>query len=92
MLGIPILDALWTIGRRILNGKSPFKGDFEHFHHELMRAGLSQRQVNLVYYAISLGFGVAALQLESLGKLIAIVVLFVVMVGVRGWLGVRAGR
>jgi len=83
VLAIPILDAAWTILRRLLQKKSPFKGDFQHFHHELMRAGLSERQVNLFYYAISLGFGFTALYLQSLGKLIAIIILFVLMVLVR---------
>lgn len=83
VLAIPILDAGWTIVRRILQGKSPFKGDFQHFHHELLHAGLSERQVNLFYFAISLSFGYAALYLQSMGKLIAIVILFSLMVMVR---------
>lgn len=83
VLAIPILDALWTIVRRILKKQSPFKGDFQHFHHELMRAGLSERQVNGFYYAISFSFGIAALYLESIGKLIAILALFTLMLIIR---------
>lgn len=83
VLAIPLLDAIWTIARRILKGQSPFRGDFQHFHHELMRAGLSERQVNLFYYVASLSFGIAALSLQSLGKLVAIVLLFALMVSIR---------
>lgn len=83
VLAIPILDAAWTIVRRILKKQSPFRGDFQHFHHELLRAGFSERQVNLFYYAVSLGFGYSALYLESMGKFIAIAILFSMMVGVR---------
>lgn len=83
VLAIPILDAIWTIVRRLLKGQSPWKGDFQHFHHELMRAGMSQRQVDLFYFAISLGFGVVALSLQSFGKLIAILSLFALMVVIR---------
>jgi UDP-GlcNAc:undecaprenyl-phosphate GlcNAc-1-phosphate transferase len=83
VLAIPILDAGWTIVRRILKKQSPWKGDFQHFHHELLRAGLSERQVNLFYFAVSMSFGYAALYLQSMGKLIAIVILFSLMVFVR---------
>ena len=83
VLAFPILDAVWTIIRRIYRKQSPFKGDFQHFHHELMDAGLSERQVNIFFYTISLGFGYAALYLESFGKLIAILILFSIMFSVR---------
>lgn len=89
VLAFPILDAVWTIVRRLLKGQSPFRGDFQHFHHELMRAGLSERQVNLFYYTVSLGFGYAALSLQSMGKLIAIVTLFALMLIVRVMLTFR---
>lgn len=87
VLAIPILDAAWTIVRRILKKQSPFKGDFQHFHHELLRAGLSERQVNLFYFSVSLSFGYAALYLQSFGKLIAILILFALMVGIRVGIG-----
>lgn len=83
VLAIPLLDALWTFARRILKGQSPFRGDFQHFHHELMHAGLSERQVNLFYYAVSLSFGIAALSLQSFGKMVAILMLFGLMVSIR---------
>ena len=83
VLAFPILDAVWTILRRIINKQSPFKGDFQHFHHELMRFGLSQKQVGLFYFAVSLGFGFAALYLKSSGKLIAIMLLFLLMAAIR---------
>lgn len=86
VLAIPLLDALWTITRRLLHKQSPFKGDFQHFHHELMRAGMSERQVNVFYYVVSMSFGITALFLESQGKLIAIVTLFLLMLSIRLWL------
>jgi|CXWL01.1.fsa_nt_gi UDP-GlcNAc:undecaprenyl-phosphate GlcNAc-1-phosphate transferase len=90
VLAIPILDAAWTIIRRLINKQSPLKGDFQHFHHELMKAGLSERQVNLFYYSISLGFGIVALTLESLGKFIAIIILFGIMAGVRLFMAISS--
>ncbi|MDP3976044.1 MAG: MraY family glycosyltransferase [bacterium] len=89
VLAFPLLDAVWTIVRRIVKGQSPLRGDLQHFHHELLRAGLSERQVNLFYYALSLGFGLSTLYLESLGKLIAIIILFGLMVSIRTILALR---
>jgi len=92
VLAIPILDAIWTIVRRLLKGQSPFRGDFQHFHHELLKAGLSQRQVNLFYYVVSLGFGYSALYLQSMGKMIAIIVLFFLMASIRFGLARKSSR
>jgi UDP-GlcNAc:undecaprenyl-phosphate GlcNAc-1-phosphate transferase len=83
VLGIPLLDAIWTIGRRIIKGKSPFRGDFQHLHHDLLKAGLTEPQVNLLYFAVSLFFGITALFLHSFGKLVAITILFAIMLILR---------
>ena len=79
VLGVPIFDAGWTITRRLLNKKSPFKGDFEHFHHRLLAAGFSKRKTIMVIYIFTLAFGASALILESFGKLMAVITLFVLM-------------
>jgi UDP-GlcNAc:undecaprenyl-phosphate/decaprenyl-phosphate GlcNAc-1-phosphate transferase len=83
VLAFPLFDLFWTIGRRILQGRSPFEGDLSHFHHELMDAGLSGKQVNLFFYATALFFGGATLFLESTGKLITLLLLFILMVAIR---------
>ncbi len=89
VLAIPLFDALWTIGRRILQKKSPFRGDFQHFHHELLRSGLAPWQVNIFYYVISLGFGITALYLNSVGKMIVLATLFLFLAVVRTKLRTR---
>ncbi len=80
IMGIPILDVAWVIVRRIWYRKSPFKGDRQHLHFRLLDIGLSQRQAVLVLYAISAIFGGVAVFLQSMGKLIALLILFGVMV------------
>ncbi len=52
VLGLPILDVAWVIGRRLSRGRSPLKGgDFEHLPQRLTRLGLSQpRTVLLLYF------------------------------------------
>jgi len=41
VLGLPILDFVWVILRRILAKKSPFLADKKHLHHRLLAVGLS---------------------------------------------------
>jgi UDP-GlcNAc:undecaprenyl-phosphate GlcNAc-1-phosphate transferase len=79
VLGLPILDALWVILRRIMSGKSPFKGDLDHFHHRLLRAGLTIRQSLIAIYLISSVFGILAIFLGSGQKIWAIIGLMAVM-------------
>ncbi len=81
VMGIPILDVAWAIMRRIWYGQSPFKADKSHLHHRLLDIGLSQRQAVLTLFGISAVFGFTAVFLQSMGKLIALVLLFCVMLG-----------
>ncbi|MBU1954397.1 undecaprenyl/decaprenyl-phosphate alpha-N-acetylglucosaminyl 1-phosphate transferase, partial [Patescibacteria group bacterium] len=60
VMGFPILDAIWVILRRILQGKSPMKGDLKHLHHRLLDSGLSQRGALYIIYAVSIIFGAIA--------------------------------
>lgn len=35
MIFYPVADLMWSMGRRVLEGKSPFEPDNQHFHHVL---------------------------------------------------------
>ena len=52
-LALPLTDFSLTILRRFLSGHSLFGADKEHIHHKLLEAGLTQRQVVYILYAIS---------------------------------------
>lgn len=76
VMGIPILDVGWTILRRLVNGQNPFKfADRKHLHFRLLETGLSERIAVLLFYAISIIFGLSALFLQSIGKIFALAVL-----------------
>ncbi|MFA6550998.1 MAG: MraY family glycosyltransferase [Patescibacteria group bacterium] len=82
VMGIPILDVAWTILRRALKKKNPFTmPDKMHLHHRLLALGLSQRQTVLLYYFLASAFGLAALFLQSRGKLMAFGMLAILMAG-----------
>jgi UDP-GlcNAc:undecaprenyl-phosphate GlcNAc-1-phosphate transferase len=62
-LAVPITDTALAMARRMLAGRSMFRGDGEHIHHRLLRLGLSQRQAVLVLFGTSCLLGGAALTL-----------------------------
>ena len=81
VMGVPTIDAAFTIIRRIANKKSPMHGDRKHLYHLLLDFGYSKRQIALFYWALSAILGVVALTLESKSKLFAIVMVTVITVG-----------
>jgi UDP-GlcNAc:undecaprenyl-phosphate GlcNAc-1-phosphate transferase len=71
VLAIPTADAIFTIGRRILAGKSPLWGDRGHLHHKLLDVlGWGRRRIALFYWGTSLVLGTLSLYLNTWGKLI----------------------
>lgn len=81
IMGIPILDALWVISRRIFaEHKSPFRGDQKHLHFRLLNIGFSHRQAVLFLYFLSFAFGASALFMQSREKFLALVIMIVVMI------------
>lgn len=81
VMGIPTVDGVFTIARRIASGKSPFANDKKHLHHLLLLLGFTQRQIALFYWLISAILGSISLQLQSKSKLFAIVMLAVIVGG-----------
>ena len=47
-LMLPCFDVFNVFTYRIINGKNPFKPDDNHFHHRLLRLGLSQHKALIV--------------------------------------------
>jgi len=79
VMGLPIFDVAWVIAKRLLNRKSPFRGDRLHLNFRLLDLGFTQKQTALILYGLSAIFGFTAVFLQSFGKLIALLILFVVM-------------
>ena len=70
VLGLPILDVVWAIIRRVIKGKSIkaiFKADNEHVHHKLVKRGFSQKQAVLILYGASAILGMFAIILFDSG-------------------------
>ena len=85
--GLPILETLLSILRRLIGGRPIFSADREHIHHKLLQMGFSHRQVVIVLYAVSAVFAMLSLFLlwptgSTLGLVLAVV-------GTGVWLGVQ---
>jgi len=52
--GVPILDVVLAIIRRLKNKVPIFKADQGHIHHRLLDKGIDHRQVVVILYAITL--------------------------------------
>lgn len=80
VMGLPLLDVVWQILRRIRAGRSPTEGDRGHIHYRLLDLGLTPRQIVLGYYAFCAFFGGIALVTASrLFKLIALLTMVAVL-------------
>jgi UDP-GlcNAc:undecaprenyl-phosphate GlcNAc-1-phosphate transferase len=53
LMPIPIFELFTSTARRIAKGMSPAQADNGHFHHSLVRAGLSVRAVCTLYFIMS---------------------------------------
>jgi UDP-N-acetylmuramyl pentapeptide phosphotransferase/UDP-N-acetylglucosamine-1-phosphate transferase len=81
VLGIPLLDVLWVIGRRLREGgfSRIFVGDRKHLHHRLLALGWGQTRIVIFYVALAAIFGTSALFLQSKEKLVALIILSFIM-------------
>ena len=79
VLGLPILDTLFAIVRRRINGRPVFQPDKGHLHHRLLAMGLTQKQAVLLMYAITAVLGcvsiVAARANFTIGLLLVVLIL-----------------
>lgn len=65
-LSVPTLDTFCAIVRRLQKGVPIYQADRQHFHHRLLELGLTQRQVALTAYMLTLTASALALILVKL--------------------------
>ncbi|MGM9920772.1 MAG: glycosyltransferase family 4 protein [Bhargavaea sp.] len=94
ILGIPILDTLFAIVRRVKNKQPISAPDMLHLHHCLINTGFSHRQSVLLIYVGSIMLGGAAIlfsQATVWGALVITVIILLAMELIVEFLGL-AGR
>lgn len=77
VLGVPLIDAIIVMLRRIHKKQSPFKGDASHLHFRLLKT-IGHKKTVYLYWALAAGFGGLTVVAQSSGKILAfgILVLF----------------
>lgn len=64
----PLADMTLAFGRRLLKKQNPFRPDRGHFHHRLLDAGWTQREVVLLVYAVTLAFALISVTVVGAQK------------------------
>lgn len=64
ILGFPVLDTLTVMSERIREGRPLFSADKNHFHHRLIRLGLSHTEAVFTIYVIQAMMIVSAILLR----------------------------
>jgi UDP-GlcNAc:undecaprenyl-phosphate GlcNAc-1-phosphate transferase len=75
LLGVPMIDGVSAVLRRLHNRTNILKGDRDHLHYKLLLRNGSRRRVALIIYMMTLGFSGLTLliyfKLNGQGPLIA---------------------
>lgn len=83
VLGIPILDLIWVVLRRILKEKqSPMMADRKHLHHRLLDFGFSHQGAVIFLWILALMFGLTGIFFPTTKiKILILGILIVTMIG-----------
>jgi UDP-GlcNAc:undecaprenyl-phosphate GlcNAc-1-phosphate transferase len=90
ILGVPVVDVVLSIGRRLASGKSVTAADKDHIHHRLMRLGHGQRRSVGILWGFTVLLSV--LVLYRMEVLVPVVLGAGALVLYAAWPSVRARR
>jgi len=80
VFGVYIIDAVYVVMTRIFTGKNPLLWDSTHFHHRLLQAGMSEKNLRRTVFLSAFLFGCLSLFFTTTGKVILfiLILLFVI--------------
>jgi UDP-GlcNAc:undecaprenyl-phosphate GlcNAc-1-phosphate transferase len=85
VLGVPTVDAILVMIKRINEKRSPVWGGKEHLHHYLLEAGWTKKKIAIFYWTISFVMAVFALRLNSGSKYFTMAATTLVVGGLIVW-------
>ncbi len=85
VLGIPMMDAGYTLLRRLGRRRPLTRADRGHLHHRLLDLGWGKRRVALFYWGVSAILGAIALTVSSQQKVLTLLVVAVTVGGFLLW-------
>ena len=86
VLGVPFVDAVLVIIKRIREKRSPVWGGREHLHHMLLDLGWSKSRIAAFYWGVSAILGLAAWQLKAPAKFYTMAAIVLTLAGIIWWL------
>lgn len=86
VMGIPILDALWVIGRRLKNRQPLWQGDSRHLHHRLREKGWPATGILIFYCSLTTVFGIIGLTGNTRSKFWGLLLLLTIMIIIGLWI------
>src|SRR6266566_8390165 len=89
VMGLPILDLAVVAFNRIRRGQSPLHYDTTHLHYRMKATGLSVKQICLLFYGLTIMFGLLALRLDRIFKFIGLGLVGLTMLGLILWVEQR---
>ena len=85
VLGLPMLDAVRVIIKRISERRSPVWGGWDHLHHYLLSRGWGKRRIAVFYWTASAILAYLALNLNSGAKYFTMATVTCVFFGIFAW-------
>lgn len=92
VMGLPIVNIAVVIINRLRHGQRPWHYDSTHLHDRLRATGFNAKQICYVFYGLTTIFGILALNLFHIYKLIGIALVVLTMVALIIWIGRRQQR
>ncbi len=89
VMGLPVLDIVWVVWRRLKRGQPFWQGDQDHLHFRLLRSGFSQKQIVWFFSLVSLAFGLISILFTTKAKIGALLVVVCMMIAVSTWLNFK---
>jgi len=68
LAALPMADMTFVFGRRLFQKRNPFEADRGHFHHRLLDAGWTQKEIVLLVYVVTLIFSVISVTVVGMKK------------------------
>lgn len=85
-LVVPLFDVVRVVMHRLRKGQNPFMPDKNHFHHKLLRTGMSPRMVMLTILLVALFFVAFNMLMVDVLEVTLLLVLDIVI-----WTGMQLG-
>ncbi len=79
ILSMPLIDAAYTVLRRLKNNQSIFKADWGHLHHRLLEIGWGKRRIAVFYWLVTFILGISSLYFQKMEKVLAFGIIAVLL-------------